>query len=188
MANRPGYFKTYYSEKKDEILKGRQDRYKSDPEYRDRVLKSSRDYRTRQRNEPRIKMPRHQRPLVLQNAEGKDVHLFSVGFFGVLLQRSVQALNHWERNGLMPPTPYRDTRGFRYFTRSMMVAVRDEVGTKKRLFPVDPTMCQRIRERWVASGVPMDEIPVGTLGTLEEAVAKTVVTSAAEAEAVEAEE
>ena len=54
VANRPGYFKGYYAENKDDILNARKKRYKDDPAYRDKVLQSSREYRKNQRSEPRV--------------------------------------------------------------------------------------------------------------------------------------
>ena len=38
----------------------------------------------------------------------------------------------------------------------MMEAIRDEVGTKRRLFPVDPEMANKIRQKWEESGAPVD--------------------------------
>lgn len=155
MANKPGYFKKYYEEKKDDILGARKQRYQTDPDYKDKVLKSSRDYRQKQRREPRVKMPRYQKPLVGVSKTGVEVSLFSVGALAVFLSRSVQAINHWEARGLIPSTPYKDGRGFRYYTQPMMAAIKIEVGTKRRLFPVDPLMSARIAEKWAAQGVPL---------------------------------
>ncbi len=156
MPNKPGYFQNYYEERKDGILAERKKRYATDPEYRDKVLRSSQEYRDNQRKEPRVKMPRYQKPLVGTASDGAEVQLFSVGALAVFLGRSVQAINHWEKHDLIPRTPYRDDRGFRYFTHAMMVAIKDEVGTKKRLFPLDPQMQTKIRTKWTALGVPFD--------------------------------
>lgn len=155
MANRPGYFQGYYKENRDKILKSRRERYENDTEYRDKVLKSSRDYRKNQRREPRVKTRRYQKPIVGTSADGTQVQLCSVGALAILLQRSVQAINHWQKKGLIPETPYRDERGFRFYTPAMMDAIQTEVGSKRRLFPVDPTMISKIRDKWAASGAPL---------------------------------
>lgn len=156
MANRPGYFQGYYEENKDEILRKRKERYWNDPEYRDKVLQSSRDHRRNQRRDPRVKTRRFQKPITGESADGTEVQLHSVGALAILLQRSVQAINHWQKKGLLPDTPYRDSRGFRFYTAAMMQAIQDEVGAKRRLFPVDPEMLEKIRAKWVDLGVPVD--------------------------------
>lgn len=156
MANRPGYFKGYYAENKDDILNARKKRYKDDPAYRDKVLQSSREYRKNQRSEPRVKTRRYQKPIAGTSADGTEVQLCSVGALAIMLQRSVQAINHWQKRGLLPDTPYRDERGFRFYTPVMMEAIRDEVGTKRRLFPVDHEMANKIRQKWEESGAPVD--------------------------------
>lgn len=156
MPNKPGYFKGYYAEKKDEILENRKKRYNEDSEYREKVLQSSRDYREEQRKEPRVKTPRYQKPLVGTAPDGREIQLFSVGALAMFLGRSVQAINHWEKNGLIPRTPYRDERQFRFYTPPMMAAIKEEVGTKRRLFPVDPEMRDKIRQKWESQGVPFE--------------------------------
>lgn len=169
MANRPGYFKGYYAENKAEILDARKKRYADDPVYRDKVLKSSQDYRKKQRKEQRVKTRRYQKPISETSADGTQVRLCSVGALAILLQRSVQALNHWAKRGLLPDTPYRDARGFRFYTTAMMEAIKDEVGAKRRLFPVDAEMPDKIRQKWAASGVPVEY----TGGNLREAIRLT---------------
>lgn len=156
MPNKPGYFEQYYDENRDSINEKRRKKYQEDPEYRDRVLKASRDYRERQRREPRVRMPRFQKPITYTAGDGSEVQLFSVGAFAAFLARSVQAINHWEKSGILPRTPYRNSRGFRCYTRSMMEIVRQQVGGKRRLFPVDPNMYANIMAAWEAQGVPVD--------------------------------
>jgi len=156
MANRPGYFQGYYKENKEEILQKRKERYQNDPDYREKVLQSSRDYRRNQRKDPRVKTRRFQKPIEGVSADGTGVRLHSVGALAILLQRSVQAINHWQKKGLLPDTPYRDSREFRFYTPAMMQAIQEEVGAKRRLFPVDPAMKTKIRAKWAASGVPVD--------------------------------
>jgi hypothetical protein len=160
MANPPGYFDKYYEEKKDDINRKRKDRYHNDPDYRKRVLKASRDYRDKKRREqgPRVRMPRHQIPLV-RRVQGGEIQLFSVGFFALRLGRSVQSLNHWEKTEpypLLPVTPYRDERGFRYYTIEMMDVVKRVIGKKRRLFPVDRKMFHQIKKGWAELGVPVN--------------------------------
>ncbi len=168
MPNKDGYYQKYYEDNKDDINDKRRKRYESDDDYRKRVLKHSQTYRDKKRGRPKVRMPRINQVKTCQAGDGGEVQLFSVGAFATFVQRSVQSISHWEKQGLLPPTPFRDTRGHRLYTRSMIEAVRDEVGGKRRLFPADPEMSDRIMAAWVESGVP-----VGTEGDLDYVLAKT---------------
>jgi hypothetical protein len=157
MPNRPGYFEEYYKKNKDSVNAERRRKYHEDPSYRERVLKASRKYRKSQRDdEDRVRLPRYQTPLSKEAGDGGSLQLFSVGAFAVYLGRSVQAITHWEKSGILPPTPYRDDRGFRYYTREMMDVVRSAVGTRRRLFPVDENMRSDILKKWRELGVPVN--------------------------------
>lgn len=171
MPNKPGYFEKYYKENKGKINAARKKKYETDPAYRDRVLKASQEYRETHRSDDRVRMPRYQNPIVEKAGDGGDVVLFSVGAMAVYLDRSVQAINHWERAGILPPTPYRDERGFRYYTTDMMSAVLDSVGNKRRLFPVDPQMRENVLKAWKEFGVPVKS------QSMKAALASTVTTS-----------
>lgn len=175
MANKAGYFSKWYAENKERVNRRRRRKYHQDPKYRRKVLQQSRDYRETLRSMPQVKMPRFQKPLE-REVDGGKIQLFSVGAFSQFLGRSVQSINHWEKLGVLPKTPYRDNRGFRYYTRPMMAAVKDEVAGKKRLYPVDPEMHTRITNAWKRAGVPVNEVDLDTDGgCMEEAIRKTVV-------------
>lgn len=164
-----GYFEAYYEENKDRINNERRRRYHMDPEYRTRVLDDSRRYRDNKRGPTsrRVRMPRYHVPMVKETGDGGEIRLFSVGAFAVSLGRSVQAINNWERAGILPQTPYRDRRGFRYYTTDMMAAARHVAGEKRRLFPADPSMHDSIRREWTAQGVPLPTIEADFSAALE---------------------
>jgi hypothetical protein len=173
MGNPPGYFEEYYERNKADINRKRKKRYHTDPAYRDRVLKASQDYRENKRKEqaPRTRVPRYQIPRVFE-VKGGTISLLSVGFFALRLGRSVQSINHWEKtepHPLLPVTPYRDSRGFRYYTVEMMDVVKKVIGGKRRLFPVDREMFYEIKEGWKELGVPVNH------KRLESALKATVV-------------
>lgn len=158
VANKPGYFSKYYEENKGEINDKRKRRYEEDPDYKDRVLQSSRDYRKRKREEsgePKMKLPRYARPMTVGTGDGGEIDLFSIGAFAKLLGRNVQTINHWERALVLPPTPYRDDRGFRFYTIEMMRSVKNAVSHKRRLFPVDEGIRKTIESDWKDQGVPL---------------------------------
>lgn len=157
MPNRPGYYEQWYKENRDEVAKKRKQRYESDPDYREMVLERSAKYRERQREVTQVRVPRHHKPRMFQReGDEKKVPLYSIGAFASYINRSVQSINHWESNGLLPRTPYRvGKRGFRYYSAEMMEVVRRVVGNKRRLFPVDVGMGEEIHQAWIDLGVPV---------------------------------
>lgn len=176
-GGRSEYFREYYSTNRGSINDKRKQRYHSDPAYRERVLESSRKYRDKNRVVPKIRMPRFANPMVKKTGDGGEIQLFSVGAFGAFLSRSVQAISHWEKGGVLPPTPYRDSRGHRHYTTAMMAVVKEVVGDRRRLFPVEG-IYERIEAGWKELGVP-----VGAK-SMKSALARTVVSEDDEAEAV----
>jgi hypothetical protein len=174
MSGDHSYYQKWYEENKEERNRRRREKYAEDAEYRERVMEHSREYRERQRKRSKVKLPRFQKPKDVELPDGSIIQLFSVGAFAQLVQRSVQSITHWEKREIIPPTPYRDSRGFRYFTRPMMAAVIREIGGKRRLFPVDDGMYDRIEEAWKALGIPVNEVDLDAEdGPWDEAVAKT---------------
>jgi len=165
MTNKPGYYEKWYGENKEEIAEKRKNRYENDPDYKRKVLKRSSDYRERQRSVSQVRIPRHQRPRIFVIDDVK-IPLYSIGAFASYINRSVQSINHWETNKLLPRTPYRvGERQFRYYTAEMMEVVRRVVGNKRRLYPVDKGMGDDIHRMWEDLGVPM-----GCDGGVEEAL------------------
>lgn len=163
---RSEYFRDYYESNRDDINRKRKRRYHTDPEYKKSVLMASQNYRDKHRSPPKIKLPRYSAPTVEETGDGGEVMLFSVGAFARFLTRSVQAITHWEKGGVLPPTPYRDDRGHRFYTRPMMDTVKTIVGDRRRLYPV-AGIYDEISRGWVAAGVPM------SAKTLKEALSKT---------------
>jgi hypothetical protein len=156
MPNKPGYYEKWYEENKDEVADRRKSRYENDPGYRKKVLERSANYRERQRTVTQVRISRHQKPRMFK-LNGRDVALYSIGAFAGYINRSVQSINHWEKKGLLPRTPYRvGERGFRFYSAEMMEVVRRIIGNKRRLFPVDKKMGSAIRDAWEKLGVPLD--------------------------------
>lgn len=173
---RKDYYAEWYQANKDRISDKRKRAYQEDGSYREKVLSQSAEHRERQRAVPRVKVPRHQVPKRYKTGDGGEVVLYSIGFFALFIGRSIQSINEWEKDdpdggkpAILPRTPYvQGTRRFRYYTQAMMEAVKEHVGTKRRLYPVDPEMYQKIVAAWEESGVP-----VGCEDGLKEALKKT---------------
>lgn len=165
---RKEYYSDWYQANRQRISDKRKTAYQEDPDYREKVLSQSAEHRERQRSAPRVKVPRHQVPKRYKIGDGGEVVLFSIGFFAMFISRSVQSINEWEkaktsdepggpRPKLLPSTPYiQGSRKFRFYTQAMMEAVKEMVGTKRRLYPVDPDMLTKIETAWLESGVPID--------------------------------
>jgi len=166
MPDEQEYYQKYYDEKKDDIAEERKSRYDNDPEYRQKVIDRSRQYRDNQRQaRPRARIPKHAKARLCTAGDGGRVELFSVGNFALGVGRSVQCINHWEREGILPRTPYRQKQGsadnprwFRFFTRGMVMAVREVVGDKGRLEPpiIPEELHKKIKAKWKKLGVPVD--------------------------------
>jgi len=161
MAKSPSPRKDYYSEwyqaNKERISSKRKSAYEKDPDYKEKVLGQSAEHRERQRSTPRVKVPRHQVPKRYRTGDGGEIVLYSIGFFAMFISRSVQSINEWEKSEILPKTPYiQGSRKFRFYTQAMMDAVREMIGTKRRLYPVDPHMYGKIEAEWVKAGVPVN--------------------------------
>ncbi|MBW2168299.1 MAG: hypothetical protein JRG69_03390 [Deltaproteobacteria bacterium] len=158
---RKEYYSDWYQANRRRISDKRKAAYQGDPEYKEKVLSQSAEHRERQRSAPRVKVPRHQVPKRYKTGDGGEVVLFSIGFFAMFISRSVQSINDWEkedekRGSILPRTPYiQGSRKFRFYTQAMMEAVKEMVGTKRRLYPVDPEMFTKIEAAWLESGVPV---------------------------------
>lgn len=166
MPSEQEYYEGYYEDKKDEIADKRKKKYETDPDYRQKVIDRSRQYREQQRqSRPRARIPKHAKSKKHKTGDGGTIDLYSVGSFALGVGRSVQCINHWEREGILPRTPYRQKQGsadnprwFRFFTREMAAAVRVVVGDKGRLDPpIIPEEIQaKIAALWKEQGVPVD--------------------------------
>lgn len=167
MPNREGYYEEYYGDNAKIIAEKRKERYENDPEYRQKVLDRSRKHREDQRaSMSRARIPRHAKSKKYKIGDGTEINLFTVGSFALGIGRSVQCVNHWERQCILPITPYRQatkggngqTRYFRYFTRGMAEAVREVVGDKGRLDPpiIPEKLKAKIKILWEEQGVPVD--------------------------------
>ena len=154
---RKDYYSEWYQSNKKRIAEKRKTAYDEDPEYKEKVLAQSAESRERQRSVRRVKVPRHQVPRRYKTGDEGEVVLYSIGFFAMFISRSVQSINEWEKAGILPKTPYiQGSRKFRFYTQAMMDSVREMIGTKRRLYPVDPDMYKKIEDDWIRSGVPVN--------------------------------
>jgi len=152
--------KQYYQANKAAIAAKRKARYDSDPEYRTAGLSASQRSRAARREATKefraMRVKRFRGPISGITADGTPITLKSVGEMAVYVGRTIQSITHWHQRGIIPETPYRDSRGSRFYTVAMMDVVKEEIAWKRRLFPPDPDMWKRVREAWMRLGVPVD--------------------------------
>lgn len=123
-AYKKEYAKKYYQEHKEEILKKKRERYKTDPEYRksivDAKIKNYKRYKEEKKaykkllkKNPLLKEPRE----VLIEVAGKKfiVPVRTLGYLATVLGTTVRMIRHWEREGIIPEPKYRDGRGVRLY-------------------------------------------------------------------------
>jgi DNA-binding transcriptional MerR regulator len=125
-------FKNWYGENGEKLNKDRRNRYKTDPEYRARVLaqnKVSREKRRKATAEQKAaerearKFKAKAEPwktveMTVKDKNGKavEVTVFTIGALAATLGVSVQAVRLWERQGVIPKTPLRSGKGDRLYT------------------------------------------------------------------------
>ena len=160
--SRSDYFKGYYEENRERINGNRQSRYHTDPAYRQRVLESSQRYREKNYTPPdptRIRRSTRLDPTPMKIGSGEEVEFYRVSVLAMAVKRSVQSITHWETNGVLPATPYKDNRGHRFYTPEMIRVVKEVVGVlaedHARILP-ELGSYELIMERWVNLGVPMN--------------------------------
>jgi len=179
------YYQRYYDANKNKLNDARRRRYERDSAYRQKVLEWSQNYREKKRDErepaePRA--PRFETPLEGKLRGNASIKLYSVGYVSKALGRSIQSLTHWERKGIIPPTPFKDARGFRYYTEPMIESIKSATCARRRQFPVDPRVMKRILQEWKAQGIPSPRF------TFEELVENGVSKEEAKKKAILAED
>jgi len=161
--DRTEYFKSYYEDHREELSQKRQDRYRSDPEYRERAKQAAREYRQKKKDEkarlraegklpeiPRAKGPRKPTSVVING----DVHLaYTITIVASRLNRSVNTLNYWTKMGLLPVTPIRSKCGDRLYTDGMILIMQMAILRRGKVSLGDSTFKGEIEAGWQGLGV-----------------------------------
>jgi DNA-binding transcriptional MerR regulator len=160
------YFQEWYRDNGDQLNKSRRERYRTDPEYREKVLEQNREARKRRRRQTLKERRKRQTASKARtsqswksvNVELKDskgnpvvVKMFTIGAVAKALDCSVQALRLWEKKGIIPETEYRYSKGDRLYTQEQIETYREILLQQGRIGQ------NRVRtrplpyvERWVA--------------------------------------
>lgn len=132
-------FKSWYEEHGGGLNEERRNRYKSDPEYRAKVRewnRNSRERKVERRREERekeldaikVKLPKIAYGSDVKiNVDGKEVgtKIYTLGVLAKALGRAKVTLYKWEKDGLLPKTPFRSPAGDRLYTPEMVLWIRE---------------------------------------------------------------
>lgn len=162
-------YKEWYKEHSSELAEKRRQRYKSDPDYKQKVLDQNRAYREKKSQEaaripkPRVRIPRHRKPVALSvpiNGVETLKQLVHVGYFARAIGRSVPTIHQWERSGILPRTPFMLTgrnKQERLYTAEMIAVVRSALEKRNgTISSSDQSFHEDIVRGWKDIGVDPD--------------------------------
>lgn len=112
-------FKRWYERHKKSFNAKRKERYRKDPEYRNKVIQTVRKARERVRavDEPKIRVREY---------KGKEVPVFSITDVAVKIERSPDTIRAWEKRGLIPKPVFPGS--IRLYTKAQILLLRWLVG------------------------------------------------------------
>lgn len=187
----PDYFQEWYAENRTSLNDRRRQRYAEDPSYRAKVQQWNREARERRkqvmqkedvatREARQIRMTGAWKTIKIE-LDGVLVPMFTIGALARATGKGISTIRVWERNGVLPETPYRTNRGDRLYTVEMVEAVRAALQRAGKLESGAALMLREKRKppyvvRWVRfdSGQRV-RMKLYKIGTLAKAVGRTVV-------------
>ena len=147
MADRKEYNSKYYKKNKDTLLEKKRSRYHSDPEYRQRQIEAAREYRKNLRES--------RPPPVVEYGESR-AFAHSVGALAKRINRSVSTINHWQRHGTLPQTPFYTEGGHRMYTDDMITVVNQVLSMFPKPSAGDKAFHDAVLNGWRNMGIPVD--------------------------------
>jgi DNA-binding transcriptional MerR regulator len=181
-------FTQWYEQNAPSFNAKRRSRYETDPEYRAKVLEMNRKNREKRQAE-RAKEDKARKKAVKvvaspawkefegEAAGGETSNYVTIGAVAKAIRRSTQSVRLWEKQGLIPETPYRNQRGDRLYTPQMVLEILNKVKDIKDLDPVDnkASINPVDAEVKLANGT-LVEMRLFRVGVLAQAVGRTVLT------------
>lgn len=163
--DRREYYQDYYLANQDRLSQKRKDRYKADPEYRERAKESARRYRQkiakeRERLRADGKLPpstrqRGPRKPVIVSVNGSRVPAYTITIVAQRVGRSKDTLNNWFKAGILPPTPLRSGRGDRLYTDAMIMVLQMAIQRRGEVSTCDTSFKTEIIDGWEKTGLVM---------------------------------
>jgi len=163
-------YRGWYEKNKEALSKKRKERYRSDKDYREKVLEQNKDYRAKKAKEKpsqqktKVRTPKHRKPVSLKvvlNGKAQELSMVHVGAFARAIGRSVPTIHQWERIGLLPRTPYLlsgKNKQERLYSADMIGVVRSVLSTRgTTVATADTAFYQEIRDGWEALGVIVED-------------------------------
>lgn len=150
---RKKYWERYWENHREDILSKRRDKYASNEEYQSRLRHMRRENYQKNRV-VRTKVPDTEfvessfMPHLI-NVHGKEVLMYDVAYFALVIGRSIHTIRHWERSEIIPKTDFRIGRRCAY-SREMIDVVYD--GLKDQGFPCNVNMSELreyVGKRWI---------------------------------------
>jgi DNA-binding transcriptional MerR regulator len=136
-------FKDWYSKNKDELNKSRRERYAGSLLYRERVKERNRRARLKKKRERIKEAKRRQKAVKIRlskswktvkvEVDGVEVQMYTIGALAKVLGKGISTLRIWEKNGILPETPYQTERGERLYTLEMVEIIRKELQKSGKL-------------------------------------------------------
>ena len=133
-------YKTYYEKNKAKINAKRRRKYRTDSQYRKKVLARSRKYQKTKKTE--------QLPPGVVRGEGGRLY-GTVGRAAMMMGLSPNTIRSYERRGVLPPASHYDDRGYRLYTVAQLTLLKVEYRRWRRLKVKSlESFTERVFERW----------------------------------------
>ena len=156
----------WYATNREEYLKRLRDKYKKDSKYRKQAIERAQDSNDSRgdywKNPDSVRLPISMQIQMLDGVQTKM--LFPISWLAKRVKRQAQLVRHWERNGTLPMTPYRLTRGgrdFRLYTDEMIGAVASVIRGVEEVRKMGKKQKSEISDHiaagWRKVGVPVAE-------------------------------
>ena len=184
-------FVEWYRVNSKRLNEQRKARYHTDASYRQKVLETnqkSREARKRSTGSSKLKRSKKAKSdekrwkTVPADIDGVTETLFTIGALAEALGCSIQAIRLWERQGIIPSTPFRSGKGRsgdRLYTKELVETIRSVLRAQGRLRSADSKERSEVRElfRFVRfRDGRTKRIPLLLIGALAKAVGRNVVT------------
>jgi hypothetical protein len=161
--SRRQYQREYYLQRKEELSRDRKEKYRTDPEYREKAKEAARQYRESRRRQvahlreigklPPVTRERGPRKAVQVEVDGEAVPAYTITTLASRLNRSVAVVNYWIRSGLLPKTPFRSARRDRLYTDGMILVVKMAVNKRGVVKGKDKSFTEEIVNGWAEIGI-----------------------------------
>jgi len=152
--------RTYYAINKEKINARKKERYATDPEYRNKIIKASKE--RSKRIERRSRKKRTNFKIFKIDVGGKEVavKMYSIVQLAKTMDRKPATIRMWERTGILPPAIYRTCdglNGIRLYTEFQIKSIIrifretfEENSVQVMTYRIGQTkFSERVRQLWI---------------------------------------